>query len=170
MPYLPTAVGSGCGSRPPGHCGWQAMSRPAGMGSGGDFRSPISTRACACSCAAPRQLPVLLPLPHCASLPFREPRLAVSVPQTLKATSPLAAPKPRCELGARRHMHGPPALHRTPQDTDPRDSAHRTTTALRAFHGVFGCVVCSPRALYSPRTCGQMRPPRTPGNRQPHLS
>ena len=95
-PYLPTAVGCGCGSRPPGgiancHCRWQAMSRPAGMGSGGDFRSPISTRACACSCAAPRQLPVLLPLPHCASLPFREPRLTVSVPHTLKATSPLAA-------------------------------------------------------------------------------
>ena len=34
---------------------------------------------------------MLLPLPHCASLPFREPQLAVSVPQTLKATSPLAA-------------------------------------------------------------------------------
>ena len=32
-----------------------------------------------------------LPLPDCASLPFREPRLAVSVPHTLKATSPLAA-------------------------------------------------------------------------------
>jgi len=60
------------------------------MGSGGDFRSPVSTRACVCSCAAPRQLPVL-PLPHCASLPFREPRLAVSVPQTLKATLPLEA-------------------------------------------------------------------------------
>ena len=60
------------------------------MGSGGDFRSTIGTRACVCSCAAPRQLPVL-PLPHCASLPFREPRLEVLVPQTLKATSPLAA-------------------------------------------------------------------------------
>ena len=34
---------------------------------------------------------MLLPLPHCASLPFREPRLAVSVPQTLKTTPPLAA-------------------------------------------------------------------------------
>jgi len=49
MPYLPTAVGSGCGSRPPGHCGWQAMSRPAGMGSGGDFRSPQSARGRACA-------------------------------------------------------------------------------------------------------------------------
>ena len=34
---------------------------------------------------------MLLPLPHFASLPFREPWLAVSVPQTFKATSPLAA-------------------------------------------------------------------------------
>jgi len=48
------------------------------MGSGGDFRSPISTRACECPCAAPRQLTVLLPPPHCASLPFREPGLAAS--------------------------------------------------------------------------------------------